>query len=80
MSAQKILAIVLIVGGALALAYGGFSYTKETHNADIGPVHLAVAETERVNIPVWGGVGALVLGGLLLVVRGKSNTHNKLSD
>ena len=72
MNAQKIVAIMLIVGGALALAYGGFSYTKETHKADIGPVHLAVAETERVNVPVWAGVGALVIGGLLLITRGKN--------
>jgi TRAP-type C4-dicarboxylate transport system permease small subunit len=71
MGAQKIAGIVLIVAGALALAYGGFSYTKDTHQADVGPLHLSVAETERVNIPVWAGVGALVLGGVLLVVRGK---------
>lgn len=72
MGAQKIAGIILIVAGALALAYGGFSYTKDTHQADVGPLHLSVAETERVNVPVWAGVGALVLGGMLLVMRGKS--------
>lgn len=72
MNAQKIAAIVLIVVGALGLAYGGFSYTKETHEANLGPLHLSVAEKQRVNIPVWAGVGAIVLGGLLLVVNRKN--------
>lgn len=72
MDAQKIAAIVLIVAGALGLAYGGFSYTKETHEADLGPLHMSVAEKKRVNVPVWAGVGAIVAGGLLLVVGRKS--------
>jgi hypothetical protein len=66
MSSMKMVAFVLLVAGALALAYGGFSYTKETHDADIGPIHMSVDEKERVNIPVWAGVGAIVLGGVLL--------------
>jgi hypothetical protein len=72
MNAQRVLAILLLIGGITGLAYGGFSYTKETHKADIGPLHLAVAEKEHVNIPVWAGVGALVLGGVLLAVGRKS--------
>jgi hypothetical protein len=72
MDAQKLAAIVLIVAGALGLAYGGFSYTKETHEADLGPLHMSVAEKKRVNVPVWAGVGAIVAGGLLLVVGRKS--------
>lgn len=72
MDAQKIAAIVLIVAGALGLAYGGFSYTKETHEASLGPLRMSVAEKQRVNIPVWAGVGAIVVGGLLLVVNRKS--------
>ena len=69
MEIQKIAAIVLLVAGALGLAYGGFNYTKSTHQADIGPVHFSVDEKEHVNVPVWAGVGALVVGGLLLVGR-----------
>ena len=72
MNAQKIAGILLIVAGALALAYGGFSYTKETHTADVGPLHLSIAEKERVNLPVWAGLGAILVGGLLLVVTRKS--------
>jgi hypothetical protein len=71
MSAQKMIALVLLVGGILGVVYGGFSYTKETHNADLGPLHISVAEKERVNVPMWAGVGAIVIGGLLLVVSGK---------
>jgi multidrug transporter EmrE-like cation transporter len=68
----KIVAIVLIIAGALALAYGGFSYTKETHQAEIGPLHLTVQEKDQVNIPQWAGIGAIVLGVVLLVLpKGK---------
>ncbi len=67
MDVVKLLAILLVVGGILALAYGGFTYTKETHETKIGPVTLSVSDKETVNIPIWAGVGAIVLGGLLLV-------------
>jgi hypothetical protein len=68
MSAVKIVGMVLIIAGVLALVYGGFSFTKETHQAKLGPLELQVKEKETVNIPVWAGVGAIVVGaGLLLV-------------
>jgi uncharacterized membrane protein YidH (DUF202 family) len=70
MNAIKILAIVLIVAGALALVYGGFSYTKETHQARLGSMELSIRDTETVNVPVWLGVGAIV-AGLVLLVGGK---------
>lgn len=69
MDAIKMLAIVLIVAGGLALAYGGFTYTKETHQAKLGAIELSVKDTETVNIPVWAGVGALVAGVILLFSR-----------
>lgn len=72
MDATRLIAIVLIVVGALALGYGGFSYTKETHKADVGSLHLSVDEKEHVNVPVWAGVGAIVFGGLLLVMGKKT--------
>jgi hypothetical protein len=71
MSAIKIAAIALIVAGILGLAYGGFSYTKETHSTKVGPIELSVKDKERVNVPVWAGVGAIALGGILLVARRK---------
>ena len=69
MNAVKIAGIVLIVAGVLGLVYGGFSYTSDTHDAKIGPLELSVEEKERVNIPVWAGVGAIVVGAGLLLVR-----------
>jgi len=63
----KIAAIVLILAGVLGLAYGSFSFTKETHEAKIGPVELSVKDKQTINIPVWAGVGAIVIGGALLV-------------
>ena len=71
MNAVKIAAIVLIAGGILGLVYGSFTYTKDTHQAKVGPIELSVKEKETVNIPVWAGVGAIVIGGLLLVVGGR---------
>jgi uncharacterized membrane protein YidH (DUF202 family) len=73
MSALKILAIVLILAGILGLVYGKFSYTKETHEAKVGPIELAVKDKETVNIPVWAGVGAIVVGGALLLAGRKSS-------
>src|SRR5512144_1302639 len=68
MSAVKIVGIVLIVAGILGLVYGKFSYTKETHEAKIGSLELSMKDKETVNVPVWAGVGAIVVGGLLLLV------------
>ena len=66
MTPIKMAGIALIVAGFLGLAYGGFTYTKDTHEAKIGPLVLSVVEKESVNIPIWVGVGGVVLGGLLL--------------
>ena len=73
MNAGKLVGIVLIVAGVLALVYGGFSYTKETHEAKLGPVELSVKDKQTVNIPVWAGVGAIVIGGALLLLGGKKS-------
>lgn len=70
MTPFKIFGLALIVGGALGLAYGGFSYTKETHDVKLGPVEFSVKEKQDVNIPLWAGVGAIVLGGVLLLAGG----------
>ena len=67
MSGIRVVAIILIIAGALGLAYGSFSYTKENHETKIGPVELSVKEKQTVNVPVWAGIGAIVLGGVLLL-------------
>lgn len=71
MDAAKTLAIVLIVAGVLGLAYGSFTYTKDTHSTKLGPIELSVKDKETVNIPVWAGVGAILIGGILLLVGNK---------
>lgn len=65
------MAFALIVAGILSLVYGSFSYTKETHEAKLGPFALSVTDKETVNVPVWAGVGAIVISGLLLFVPKK---------
>jgi TRAP-type C4-dicarboxylate transport system permease small subunit len=72
MNVAKMGGSVLITAGILALVYGGFSYTKETHKAKIGSVELSVKDEETVNVPVWAGAGAIVIGALLLLVPTKS--------
>jgi hypothetical protein len=71
MNAVKMAAIVLIAAGVLGLVYGSFSYTKDTHDAKLGPLELSVKDKETVNVPVWAGVGAIVGGGALLLIGGK---------
>jgi TRAP-type C4-dicarboxylate transport system permease small subunit len=67
---MRILAIVLLAVGILALVYGGFTYTTETHRANIGPLDFSITEKERVNVPVWVGVVFSVVGaGLLLKAK-----------
>ena len=73
MNGVKILAIVLIVAGVLGLVYGSFSYTKSTHEAKLGPIELSVKDKQTVNVPVWAGVGAIVIGGVLFVFGSKKS-------
>jgi uncharacterized membrane protein YidH (DUF202 family) len=71
MSSTKIIALVLIIAGALGLAYGKFTYTKETHEAKVGPIELSVKDKETVNVPMWLGIGAIVVGAGLLLAGGR---------
>jgi len=73
MRTGKIVAVVLIVAGILGLMYGKFVYTKETHKAKVGSVELSVQEKRTVNVPLWAGVGAIVVGGALLLVPHKKS-------
>ena len=72
MNAIKMFGLALIVAGALGLAYGGFSYTKDTTAVKLGPIELSVKEKETVNVPLWPGIAAIVAGGALLAFGGKS--------
>jgi len=71
MNMVKMVGILLIVAGVLGVVFSTFSFTKETHQAKLGPIELSVKEKQTVNIPVWASVAAIVVGGLLLVVGGK---------
>jgi TRAP-type C4-dicarboxylate transport system permease small subunit len=71
MNAARIAAIVLIIAGLLGLVYGSFSYTKETHKAQLGSLELSVKDKETVNVPLWASVGAIAIGGVLLIFGGR---------
>ncbi len=73
MNAVKMAGVVLIVAGVLGLVYGSFSYTKETHQAKLGPIELSVKQKETVNVPIWAGVVAIVIGGALVFFGGKKS-------
>ena len=66
MNPIRLIAIIVIVAGALGLLYGSFSFTKATHDVKLGPIEFSVKEKETVNVPMWAGIGAIVVGGLLL--------------
>ncbi|OZA13730.1 MAG: hypothetical protein B7X94_01930 [Hydrogenophilales bacterium 17-62-8] len=69
MNAIKLLGAALIVAGVLGLIYGGFTYTKDTHEAKLGPIEFTIKDRETVNVPIWAGVGALAAGVFLLFIR-----------
>jgi uncharacterized membrane protein YidH (DUF202 family) len=73
MNAVKMVAIVLIAAGVLGLVYGSFSYTKETQEVKLGPLELSMKEKQTVNVPVWAGVGAIVVGGALLLLASRKS-------
>jgi len=68
---MRMIAVVLLAAGVLALAYGGFSYTRQTHDAKLGPLEISVSEKQRINVPVWAGVVLVVGGAGLLLTRKK---------
>ena len=68
---MKLLGIVLVAAGLLGLLYGGFSYTKDSHDLKLGPIELSVKEKQSVNVPVWAGVAAIVAGAALLAFAGR---------
>ncbi|HEX4858965.1 MAG TPA: hypothetical protein VFV17_08085 [Usitatibacteraceae bacterium] len=71
MNSLKLVALALIIGGVFALAYGGFTYTKDTSSVKLGPLSLTVKEKETVNIPLWAGIAAIGAGVFLLVSGGR---------
>ncbi len=64
---MRMIGIVVLAAGILALAYGGFSYTKNTHDAKVGPLEFSFSEKQRVNVPVWAGIVLAVVGGGILI-------------
>lgn len=70
MNGVRVIGLIILALGVLSLIYGGFTYTEETHDADLGPVELEIKDKETVNIPVWAGVGAVVLGGAMALLGG----------
>ena len=71
MNTAKLIGIIMIVMGGLGLAYGGFSYTKETTGMKVGPLELKVQEKETINVPLIVSAGVMAVGVFLLVVGRK---------
>ncbi len=68
---RRIVGGVLVLLGVLALYFGGFNFTKETHGTQLGPLELEYKEKDRITIPKWLGAGAAVAGLVLLVLPGR---------
>ena len=71
MNSIKAIAAALILAGTLGLAYGGFSYTKDTTVAKLGPIEITAKEKETINIPMWAGIVEIAVGGLMLAKKKK---------
>jgi len=71
-SVLKVVAILLIVAGIAGLVYGKFTYTKATHEVNLGPIDFSVKEKRTVNVPLWAGIVAIAAGVLLLVVPSRT--------
>ena len=69
MKPVTLVGILLVILGALALAYQGISYTRQEKILDIGPIH-ATAETHKQSPlpPILGGL--MLVGGVGLLVMG----------
>ena len=72
MNVFRAVAVLLIVAGIAGLLSGQFSYTKESHEAKVGPVELSVKDKQTVDVPPWASVGAIVVGVALLFVPMKT--------
>jgi uncharacterized membrane protein len=65
----SLLGILLVVLGALALAYQGINYTREEKVLDVGPIHATRETQDRIPLPpVIGGLA--LVGGIALLVAG----------
>jgi hypothetical protein len=69
MKPVTLVGILLVILGALALAYPGISYTRQEKILDVGPIHATAETQKRIPLPpilgglmLVGGVGLLVLG------------------
>ena len=71
MTIIRLIGVLLIIAGTTGLIYGDFSFTKDTHEAKLGPLEFQVEEKETVAIPVWAGAGAIGVGVVLLLVGGR---------
>lgn len=69
MKPAGIIGVILIVIGVVALAYGGFTYTKREKVLDIGPIEATAEKQKTVPLPPILG-GACLVGGILLVIVG----------
>jgi hypothetical protein len=69
-----LIGIVLLVLGALALAYQGINYTRTEKILDVGPIHATTETHERIPIPPILGVIAVLSGGALLALGARRKT------
>lgn len=72
MSFRRVVAVLLIVLGVIALAWGGITYTREEKVLDVGPIEATAEKRERIPLPPILGFVAVGAGVVLLLAgRGK---------
>jgi len=73
MNTTKLLAILLIALGIIALAYQGISYKTQENVVDFGPIHVTAEKSHTLPLPPIAGVLALLGGIALLAVDGRKS-------
>jgi hypothetical protein len=71
MNPLRLIAAILVIAGVLGLAYGSFSYTRDTNVVKLGPIEINAQEKHTINIPVWAGIAGILVGGMLFVYGGR---------
>lgn len=71
----KAAATLLIIAGVLGLMYGHFNMARETHGAKVGSIEVSVTENQKVNIPTWASIGAIIIGTSVLLLGYKSGNE-----
>jgi len=70
MKVGTLVGLILVVLGAVGIAYGGITYTRRREVAHVGPLQVTAREEHTIPIsPILGGVAIIAGAALIISVR-----------